>query len=86
MNADIEVSVVLPCLNEEASVGICINKIKDVFNREGIRGQIIVADNGSIDRSRQIALAAGAEVVTEAERGVTAQFTWQAWRRRRLNL
>ncbi len=74
MNRDIEVSVVLPCLNEEASIGICVNKIRTVFIREGIRGQIIVVDNGSIDRSREVAVAAGAEVISEAQKGYGAAY------------
>jgi glycosyltransferase involved in cell wall biosynthesis len=49
-----QVSVVLPCLNEENSIEICIKKIKDVFEKEKIDGEIIVVDNGSTDRSVEI--------------------------------
>ncbi len=71
---DIEVSVVLPCLNEEQAVGACIKKIKEVFAREGIRGEIIVADNGSVDRSREIAEREGARVVSEPQKGYGAAY------------
>jgi len=69
MSAEIEVSVVLPCLNEEETIGICINKIKEVFIKEKISGEIIVVDNGSIDCSREVAESSGARVICESERG-----------------
>ena len=52
---DIELSVVMPCLNESATVGICVKKVLDAMQRHGIRGEVIVADNGSTDGSRDIA-------------------------------
>jgi glycosyltransferase involved in cell wall biosynthesis len=69
MVADIEVSVVLPCLNEEDTVGICIKKAKDVFDRLNISGEVIVVDNGSTDGTAKEALAAGAKVVYEDRKG-----------------
>ena len=74
MDKNIEVSVVLPCLNEEESIGVCINKIKEVFRREGISGEIIVVDNGSTDSSRQIAESCGVDVVSEAKKGYGAAY------------
>lgn len=74
MNNNIEVSVVLPCLNEEEGIGICIKKIREVFVKEGITGEIIVADNGSVDRSREIAESLGAKVVLEPRRGYGAVY------------
>ena len=74
MHNDIEVSVVLPCLNEEAGIGICIKKAKEVFISEGIRGEIIVSDNGSEDRSREIAESLGAIVVSEPQKGYGAAY------------
>ena len=59
MNNEIELSVVLPCLNEEEAIALCINKIKEVLAKEKINGEIIVADNGSSDRSREIAQKLG---------------------------
>lgn len=74
MDNNIEVSVVMPCLNEEKAIGICIKKIKEVFARDGLRGEIIIADNGSVDRSREIAEAEGARVVLEPQRGYGAAY------------
>lgn len=69
-----EVSVVLPCLNEEAALAVCIKKIQDVFNQQWIKGEIIVADNGSVDRSREIASNLGARVFLEEKRGYGAAY------------
>jgi len=70
----VEVSVVMPCLNEENGVARCIRTIRDVFAREDIRGEIIVADNGSTDRSARIARDEGAHVVFEPLRGYGAAY------------
>ncbi|NJR38109.1 MAG: glycosyltransferase [Leptolyngbyaceae cyanobacterium CSU_1_4] len=43
------VSVVMPCLNEEEAIGICIEKIQRTFETAGINGEIVVCDNGSTD-------------------------------------
>ncbi len=74
MDSDIEVSVVLPCLDEEDTIGICIEKIKQVFSRQKISGEIIVADNGSLDRSRELAASYGAKVVIEPQKGYGAAY------------
>lgn len=74
MSKEIDVSVVLPCLNEEKAIGACVRKVKEVFAREGMRGEIIVADNGSVDRSGEIAKQEGAVVVIEPERGYGAAY------------
>ncbi len=66
---DIEVSVVIPCLNEEATIGICIRKAQATLQRLGIAGEVIVADNGSTDRSVEIAQSLGARVVHEFRKG-----------------
>ena len=49
------VSAIIPCLNEERTLGICIRKAFDVFAKRGIRGEVVVGDNGSSDRSVEIA-------------------------------
>ena len=64
----LEVSVVLPCLNEADTLATCIRKAKAALVRDGIAGEIIVADNGSIDGSRQIAVAEGARLVCAGAR------------------
>jgi len=59
----------MPCLNEERTIGPVIEKIQSVFKEHRIQGEIIVADNGSEDRSVEIATAKGAQVVHEVIRG-----------------
>ena len=71
-SAEIEVSVVLPCLNEEETVAACVEKARTWFKRSGVHGEVIVVDNGSIDRSREEALRAGARVIDEPRRGYGA--------------
>jgi glycosyltransferase involved in cell wall biosynthesis len=63
------VSVVMPCLNEEAAIGSCIEKIQNTFNQAGIDGEIVVCDNGSTDRSVEIAESMGIKVVHQSLRG-----------------
>jgi len=64
-----QVSIVMPCLNEEATVGICVTKARRWLESSGMRGEVIVVDNGSTDSSVPIAIDAGARVVTEEHRG-----------------
>jgi glycosyltransferase involved in cell wall biosynthesis len=64
-----EVSVVMPCLNEADTLGVCIEKARSALSEAGIRGEIIVADNGSADGSPEIAARMGARVVSVAARG-----------------
>ena len=66
---ELDVSVVIPCLDEEATVGSCVAKARSGLDRLGVRGEVIVVDNGSTDRSASVAAAAGARVVTEPRRG-----------------
>ena len=63
------VSVVMPCLNEEAAIGACIEKIQRSFATASIEGEIVVCDNGSTDASVEIAERTGARVVHEPQRG-----------------
>jgi glycosyltransferase involved in cell wall biosynthesis len=65
----VELSVVMPCLNERATVGVCVKKAIDAMLRCGIQGEVIVADNGSTDGSQQIAADLGARVVPIKTRG-----------------
>lgn len=69
---DPEVSVVLACLNEEESVAACVEHARTWFERAGVRGEVVVVDNGSTDRSREEAQRAGARVVDEPKRGYGA--------------
>jgi glycosyltransferase involved in cell wall biosynthesis len=73
--AEPELSVVMPCLNEARTIGICIRKAQDSFERIGIAGEVVVADNGSTDGSQQIAEELGARVVRVEQRGYGAALT-----------
>ena len=67
-----EVSVVIPCLNEAETLAPVIRKTLAGFQRLGIHGEVIVADNGSSDGSQTIAIAEGARLVPVPERGYGA--------------
>src|SRR5262245_12761493 len=59
----LEVSVVIPCLNEAKSLSFCIEKALQAFQSASIQGEVVVADNGSTDGSVAIAQSLGARVV-----------------------
>jgi len=65
----IELSVVMPCLNEELTLAVCIKKAKEFFNHYQVKGEVVIADNGSTDQSVAIATAEGARVVNVLEKG-----------------
>jgi glycosyltransferase involved in cell wall biosynthesis len=65
----VEVSIVMPCLNESETLATCIRKALAFFEGSGVTGEVIVADNGSTDGSQEIAEAAGARVVPVSDRG-----------------
>lgn len=67
-----QLTAVMPCLNEEKTVGTCIDKAIEAFRRLGMSGEVVVADNGSTDRSIEIAAAHGARVIKVSERGYGA--------------
>jgi glycosyltransferase involved in cell wall biosynthesis len=67
--ANLEVSVVMPCLNEARTVGRCVAKALASLAEMGALGEVIVADNGSSDGSQELAERAGARVVNVAEKG-----------------
>lgn len=66
------VSIVIPCLNEETTVGICVAKGLDALRTADLSGEVVVVDNGSVDRSAAVAGEAGARVVACAARGYGA--------------
>jgi hypothetical protein len=68
----VDVSVVIPCLNEANSIGICVGKAIEAFRAPGLRGEVVVADNGSTDGSVEIAEKLGARVVAVRQRGYGA--------------
>jgi len=65
----VELSVVMPCLNEAETLGSCIGKAQQALREAGIAGEVVVADNGSSDASVAIAEQLGARVVHVKERG-----------------
>ncbi|MGB6838283.1 MAG: glycosyltransferase family 2 protein [Dehalococcoidia bacterium] len=65
----VDVSIVMPCLNEEESVATCVTKARRWLERAGLSGEVIVVDNGSEDASVRHATQAGAKVVHEPRRG-----------------
>jgi glycosyltransferase involved in cell wall biosynthesis len=65
----IELSVVMPCLNERETVGTCVSKAIAALQAAGIAGEVIVADNGSTDGSPEVATSAGARLVRVQQRG-----------------
>ena len=67
--SEIELSIVMPCLNEAETLARCIEKAKLGIERAGVRGEILIADNGSTDGSIQIAEQLGARVVHVKEKG-----------------
>jgi len=69
MAQTVEVSIVIPCLNEASCVGGCVEEAVTALRAAGISGEVVVADNGSTDGSREIAAEAGARIVDVAQRG-----------------
>lgn len=67
--APIELSVVIPCLNEARTIAQCVREAMDALAANGIVGEVLVADNGSTDGSQDLATAAGARVVPIAIKG-----------------
>jgi glycosyltransferase involved in cell wall biosynthesis len=65
----VELTILMPCLNEVETIATCIHKARDFLHRTNIDGEVLVADNGSIDGSAELALAAGARVVHIADKG-----------------
>ena len=70
--AEIEISIVMPCLNEADTIGSCVRKAVETLAAHGIIGEVVVADNGSTDASADIARELGARVVPVREKGYGA--------------
>lgn len=65
----VDLSVVIPCLNESDTLAVCIRKALEGIRNAGVAGEVIVADNGSTDGSQAIAIQEGARVVAVAAKG-----------------
>ena len=68
----LELTILMPCLNEAETLAICIGKARAFLDRTGISGEVLIADNGSTDGSQAIAVALGARVVPVALKGYGA--------------
>src|SRR4051794_31678173 len=64
-----ELTILMPCLNEAETLARCISKARGFLIRSGVVGEVLIADNGSTDGSRQIAEQQGARVTQVAEKG-----------------
>lgn len=68
----LELTILMPCLNEAETLAVCITKAQGFLARSGIRGEVLISDNGSTDGSQQIAMDLGARVSTASRRGYGA--------------
>ena len=66
---DMEITILMPCLNEEKTVGNCIKNARKFLDDNSIKGEILIVDNNSIDNSSLIAKSLGARVVVEKNKG-----------------
>ena len=72
MTASLELTILMPCLNEAETLAVCIRKARAFLERANIPGEVLIADNGSTDGSQQIAITEGARVVPVPQRGYGA--------------
>ena len=68
-NQELELTILMPCLNEAETIERCVLKAREFLTRHGVAGEVLVADNGSTDGSQALAIAAGARVESVEERG-----------------
>ena len=66
---DLELTILMPCLNESETIEICIQKAKKFLKENHVNGEVLIADNGSTDGSQEIAERAGARVVPVSQKG-----------------
>jgi Glycosyl transferase family 2 len=72
MSGQLELTILMPCLNEAETLRTCIDKAKGFLASRSIRGEVLIADNGSTDGSQALASACGARLVAVAQRGYGA--------------
>src|SRR5882757_2868966 len=75
MNEPVQLTILMPCLNEAETLARCIEKAKLGLQRAGVRGEILIADNGSSDGSQAIAEKAGVRVVSVKAKGYGSALT-----------
>ncbi len=69
---ELELTILMPCLNEAETLAVCIAKARAFLDKAGISGEVLIADNGSTDGSQEIATAIGARVVPVPQKGYGA--------------
>jgi len=69
ISEDLELTILMPCLNEAETLKFCIDKANQFLTRTGVSGEVLIADNGSNDNSQQIAMNAGARVIDVKQKG-----------------
>ena len=69
VESDVELTILMPCLNEARTLPSCIGKARSFLARAGIAGEVLVADNGSTDGSQELARRHGAKVIAVSEKG-----------------
>jgi hypothetical protein len=69
---EVELTILMPCLNEAETIEVCVSKAFRFLSRAGVAGEVLIADNGSTDGSQRLAEALGARVVQVFERGYGA--------------
>jgi glycosyltransferase involved in cell wall biosynthesis len=72
LSGTLELTILMPCLNEAETLAVCIEKAQSFLERTGISGEVLISDNGSTDGSQEIARAHGARVVDAPQRGYGA--------------
>jgi glycosyltransferase involved in cell wall biosynthesis len=72
VGSTMELTILMPCLNEALTVGVCVRKALAYMHAHGVQGEILVADNGSTDGSQALAAAAGARVISIEKKGYGA--------------
>lgn len=69
MDVRADLTILMPCLNEEENIAFCIEQAKTYISSHKLKGEILVVDNNSTDRSAEIAVSLGTRVMKEARRG-----------------
>ncbi|HET7100738.1 MAG TPA: glycosyltransferase family 2 protein [Terriglobia bacterium] len=78
ISMDVELSIIMPCLDEAETLASCIRKAQDYLQRSGVSGEVVIGDNGSTDGSQEIARSLGARVVDVPVRGYGAALSGAA--------